>query len=159
MAVFHAAPDGTINVLQFPRFDYPLQTLLTAYGPPNDVYVFVQDILPVNTERDYEVLLEYRDQGMLVMYSGSTFVGEPIAVCPSLLAPAARAPEIWSWSPDMGLTLADIAKKYTGGFDDLSYYLPISEAAGFSPSEFYERFKVESDKDDCFSVVNPYVGK
>jgi hypothetical protein len=121
---------------------YMLPQILTAYGPPSQVFVYGNVAYGHASWPLFELVLDYADRGFVIWYTvlmereGDTYLG----------CMANVYTDLHLWDPDLDYTWAEGVTRTTGGEDSEidwlnKHFLPLEEATSLTLDEFYEIFQ------------------
>jgi hypothetical protein len=139
------------------RVNYPIYQLLDDYGPPSEIWYYVDvDLAATQADKEmwYELILFYRDQGFLAWYTGNMRFGPTAKICPSNIAINEPNPYLELWSPTQIQTLEQ-ATHYTNGIK-YDVYGRLDDTAGITDQEFYKLYKSPENASKCIDVPNRY---
>ena len=149
------------NIVEFiavPRFEYPLYRLLQDYGKPDEVYFYILDVLPIDTNNPYTVYLFYREKGIIAEYSGASAKGATISVCfMDSQGQKSQTAFLSLWPKGSDRPFEDVIAQYMSKFSDylsLKYY-KIEELSAYTSQEFYEIYELKDNENHCLEIKNP----
>lgn len=138
--------------------DYSVQQLFADYGRPAEIYFYVTDYPPEETENKFELFFYYSEQGFSARYSGNTGKGEKLKICPAKAVNP--SPVLLTW-PITQSTSTSFQKIYVTykliSYLDIQRYRPISEYGGMTLDEFYEIYKDPANQQQCYEIENPWL--
>jgi hypothetical protein len=156
------ARNNIVETISAPRFEYPLYRLLQDYGEPDEVYFYILDVLPIDTNNPYTVYLFYREKGIIAEYNGASAKGATISVCfmdsqgqksqTALLS-------LWSRGSDKPFegVIAQYMSKFSPGYLSLRYYR-LGELSTYTSHEFFEIYELKDNENHCLDIKNPNPG-
>jgi len=149
------------NIVEFmgaPRFEYPLYRLLQDYGKPDEVYFYILDVLPIDTNNPYTVYLFYKEKGIVAVYSGASVKGTTLSVCfRDAQGRKNHNTFLWLWSKGADKAFHDVTAQDMNKFSDhlsLKYY-KLEELSTFQVNDFFELYKLEENENYCLQIKNP----
>jgi hypothetical protein len=146
--------NSIVEFIAVPRFEYPLYRLFQDYGKPDEVYFYILDVLPIDTNNPYTVYLFYKDAGILAAYDGVSPKGETISVCfENDHGQKSRAAFLWLWSPGSGKTFSEVISRFSY-YSSLKYYR-LEELSTYTNSDFFEFYELEENENQCLQIKNP----
>lgn len=149
--------DG-LSVIAFdsPIGYYSLAKILSTYGPPDEVRIRAEGLYMALSEYGtYWIVLYYKEKGIMVEYEGATDKGEKLPICfsPQRLRNYTR---ILLWDPNLAYSFKEAGKLlglYTRPESRIETdYKELSEVSDLDIQTFYDRYKVEENRDECFLV-------
>jgi hypothetical protein len=130
---------------------YKLSQLLATYGQPANVWLKIPPSVPEGDESilPFFLLLHYKNQGILVMYTGFTEEQKgQMVICPGQVGGT-----LTLWASGRAMTLEEIARiGLTMAPNEAPDYLPLTEAVGMSIEAFYQAFTQGEDALPCLEV-------
>ncbi len=144
------------NIVEFiaaPRFEYPLHRLLQDYGEPDEVYFYILDVLPIDTNNPYTVYLFYKEKGIIAEYNGAAAKGATISVCfRDSQGQKSQTALLSLWSKGSDKTFENVIAQYMSS--SLKYY-KIEELSPNTSQEFYEIYQLKDSENYCLEIKNP----
>jgi len=113
---------------------YSLDTILSQYGPPSEVWLDTMSE-PREGSLPFGLYLHYQQQGFFVSFrEEATLVGERVIGCfePDRLN---ESPYLFLWDPKQNLSYREVLERVESG-DLWRFRLPLEEATGLSLAEF-----------------------
>ena len=150
--------NSIVEFIGVPRFEYPLYRLLQEYGKPDEVYFYILDVLPIDTNNPYTVYLFYKDAGILAEYNGVSPKGETISVCFENGHEKKSSTTFLSlWPKSSDKTFSEVITQYLNRFSDYSSlkYYKLEELSTYTNSDFFEFYKLEENENQCLQIKNP----
>jgi hypothetical protein len=131
---------------------YSLNSILTKYGKPSDVWVIltVGEVDPIKTY--YELWLFYEDEGLLIKYYDIAIkVLDNYEVCPNQMADSTVLPfnRVFTLQSQGNEEPLEDTYQHMGG--TMTQYYPIQEATGLNVQEFYDLI-LTGNTTACFSI-------
>jgi hypothetical protein len=149
------------NIIEFmgvPRFEYPLYRLLQDYGKPDEIYFYILDVLPIETNNPYKVFLFYKENGIIAIYDGVSAKGSTISVCfMDSQGQKSRTAFLYLWSKGSDMNFYDVVAGYMQQFSDylaLKYYR-LEELSTSSVTDVYDTYLLEVNENQCLQLNNP----
>jgi hypothetical protein len=131
---------------------YQLDQLLTAYGQPGEIYLFV---IPATPDGPFfELFIHYPQQGILAIYSGSAVglaefgSGGEIVPTGFRICPIGIGPTLWLRPPGTVLVVPG-NPIFGSGYSIV--FRPLPSVTDMSLEDFYLTFK-EADSSTCFET-------
>jgi hypothetical protein len=145
--------------LGVPRFEYPLYRLLQDYGEPDEVYFYILDVLPIDTNNPYTVYLFYREQGIVAEYNGESTKRATISVCfMDSQGQKSQTAFLSLWPKETDKTFEDVIaqymSKFSPGYLSLRYHR-LEELSMYTVQEFYEIYELKDNENYCLEIKNP----
>jgi len=141
------------------RFEYPVYRLLQDYGKPDEVYFYILDVLPIDTDNPYTVYLFYKEKGIIAAYyDGASPKGAKISVC--FIDGQGRKNHnafLWLWTKGADKTFYNVTAEYMNKFSDhvsLKYY-KLEELSSYNTNDFFEIYKLKDNENRCLQIDNP----
>lgn len=135
------------------RYGLPIYQLLTEYGKPEQVYLFILGVLPSDNMEEIRIMLSYKSQGFFVIYQGETRNLDYLEICPSDFNETSY---FWLWSPQDNDAMSVIVNggssyRFPGNWQN---YREISDSAGgnITVDSFYELYSNPANTHACFQV-------
>lgn len=117
--------------------------ILSNYGPPSSVLIgaWHEDPLLKSPFTPFSTVLIYSDLGFMVEYiSPSELIDGSLRGCP-----IQAYLNLWAWSPEEDLSLADILAKKPEDIGivplSIDYFKPLEQATSMTLEDFYETFR------------------
>ena len=128
---------------------YPLADILSTYGQPDEVWVYVHAFTIMGYQPYFVITLFYSKQGILAVYEGSAYPQKIVQVCPYKIRDQRRW---YLWNPEYKLNF-----KGAGNILSLEVkkFRLLEEAAGIDVKNFYETYQDPLNSLHCFSVEDP----
>ncbi len=145
---------GLVDMIQTPRYRYPVQVLLAEYGAPDAVYLHILGILPYEQAGTYDLLLDYSTQGFIAVYQGPTDTGRELSICPQRLNSDLLGPDLWLFSPSEPSPLVLLDGRIRIGAEPSEFH-PLSAIAGETPEQFHDTFSDPTSASTCMEIENP----
>ncbi|MCI0557769.1 MAG: hypothetical protein MN733_04685 [Nitrososphaera sp.] len=156
------ARNNVVESISAPRFEYPLYRLLQDYGKPDEVYFYILDILPIDTNNPYTVYLFYREKGIIAEYNGVSAKGAAISVCfLDSQGQKSQTALLSLWSKGSDKTFEDVIaqymSKFSPGYLSLRYH-SLEELSSYTSQEFHEIYEPKENENYCLEIKNPNPG-
>lgn len=152
------APNDTVDFLLVPRLQYSMTQLLQKYGRPDGVYLYILDVLPIDTNNPYSIFLFYKDQGIIAEYNGESPKGEILSLClTDTMSDIDPSIALFLWKNGANLEFRDVLSQYGDQFYDFSSleYYSLTELSDYSINDFYETFSDFEKNNNCLHINNP----
>lgn len=150
------------DITQFimvPRSEYPINRLLTEYGKPDEIYVFILDVLPIDRNIPYTIYFYYK-QGIVAIYHGKSVKGNTVNVCINNQQDIVKGEAFfWLWDKNSNESFETVTKKYVSkfySFERFSRIYKLEDLSGYTINTFFDNFKNE-EQSGCFELRNPYL--
>jgi hypothetical protein len=129
---------------------YPLTEILSIYGQPDEVWVYVEGFTLIGHKPFFVISLFYASQGILAVYEGSAEAEKVVQVCPYRIPSAEH--RWYLWNPKQKITF-----KVAGTHIPLEGkdYRLLEDATGMNEQTFYEIYKDPANTHQCFGVEDP----
>lgn len=155
---FHT-PANVVEFITAPRFEYPLYRLLQDYGKPDEVYFYILDVLPIDTNNPYTVYLFYKEKGIVAEYDGASTKGATISICfKDSQEQKSRTAFLSLWSKGLDRTFQDVIAQYMSklspGYLSMKYY-KLEGLSTYNTNDFFELYKLEENGNRCLQIKNP----
>jgi hypothetical protein len=144
---------------EVPTASYPVSRILTQYGPPDEIRLLALGYyMGLSEKGTFWVVLLYQDKGIMVEYEGYMDKTKTLDICfsPNQLRAYSR---IFLWNPELkysftkaGSLMPLATKDFATEQDIQRDYHPIQEVSNLDIQSFYDQYRQDTNKGDCFQV-------
>ncbi|MGH2536938.1 MAG: hypothetical protein ACRDHL_06070, partial [Candidatus Promineifilaceae bacterium] len=130
------------------KTDYSIPAVLSAYGPPSEIWLYAAADSPAVTQPFY-LDLYYGHEGFVVKYyENPRRPTDPLQGCFHLTE---ERPLLWLWSPELSLTYLEAAEYHPLWLSSPEQSRPLAEVTDLDIATFYEIFK-QPDNTHCLET-------
>jgi len=144
--------DGIVEEI-FLGQPYPLNRLLSDYGQPTDVRIYVGDSIfeEFSTEGHFSILLFWEDKGILMVKDGRIEKTEPLSICMKNLDENSSA--FWLWDPSMKRTIEEVGGDLLfGPSHNQREFHSLEESININIETFHQTYIKTENKNVCFEI-------
>jgi hypothetical protein len=159
--IIYGETDGPFQRAYFeaPTASYPVSKILSQYGVPDEIRIHAAGYYMGLSEKGFFwIALFYQEKGIMVEYEGYMEKAKTLDICfsPNQLRPYSR---ILLWDPKLkysftkaGSLIPLITKDFDTEKDIQRDYHPINELSDLDIQSFYEQYRQDANKGECFQV-------
>jgi len=134
-----------------------ISELLTKYGKPDEIRLFILGVLPEDKIEEFSLLIIYREMGFFLVFESETTNQPMLDICPPL---AKIGSNFWTWNVANAnaFTTINTKKSYSSYWDSWEEYKEISIATNgrITVDSFFDTYSVPDSDNLCFQVQSPY---
>lgn len=144
--------DGIVEEI-FLGQPYALNKLLSDYGQPTDVQIYVGDSIfeEFSTEGRFSILFFWEDKGILMVKDGQIEKTKPLSICMKNLYENSSA--FWLWNPSKKRTIEEVGGDLLfGPSHNQRKFYSLEESININTEAFYKTYIKSENKNLCFEI-------